>query len=462
MSHKIPLPPKEELVEKYSKSGNSISAIARFYGTSNPTVRKWLIFYDIKLKTHKEISTEVNQKRKKCPPKREILDYLYTKERKTNSDLQKIFNVGQETIYEWLKFHSIPIRSLSEACKEGWKRKISHIENLTKHDLINLLESFDYNFDLVANQLDIKVWRVKSLMKEFAIQDPSVIPYKSKREIELLEFCKSIRPDLTWISGDRKQIYPYELDIYCPELGFAIEYCGLYWHSESFGKKAPSYHLDKWKLCRDQNIQLITVFEFDDLNKVKSLVKKKLSITKKIYARNCTIKEIDNKTAKDFHEKYHFHGFINSKVHLGLYYNNDLLMVLSMSKSRYSSKHEWECLRMTNKENISVIGGSSKLFSTFKRWFDPNSMVTFADLRFGDGLVYTKCGFEQEKISGANYWYFHKYRPTEVYSRVSFQKHKLKEKLNTFHSDLTEYENMLLNGWDRIWDCGNMKYVWKK
>jgi hypothetical protein len=45
---------------------------------------------------------------------------------------------------------------------------------------------------------------------------------------------------------------------------------------------------------------------------------------------------------------------------------------------------------------------------------------------------------------------------------VKFQKHKLKNILETFDPLKTEYENMLENGWDRIWDCGNAKFEWKK
>ena len=32
---------------------------------------------------------------------------------------------------------------------------------------------------------------------------------------------------------------------------------------------------------------------------------------------------------------------------------------------------------------------------------------------------------------------------------------KLKNKLESFNSELSEWENMKNNGYDRIWDCGN-------
>jgi hypothetical protein len=47
-------------------------------------------------------------------------------------------------------------------------------------------------------------------------------------------------------------------------------------------------------------------------------------------------------------------------------------------------------------------------------------------------------------------------------SRVQFQKHKLKDKLDKFDPSLTEWENMQLNDYNRIWDCGNYVFSWRK
>ena len=51
---------------------------------------------------------------------------------------------------------------------------------------------------------------------------------------------------------------------------------------------------------------------------------------------------------------------------------------------------------------------------------------------------------------------------TNRISRLQFQKHMLESKLEIFDSNLTEWENMQLNGYDRIWDCGNYVYEWNK
>ncbi|MCX6751140.1 MAG: hypothetical protein NTZ83_06805, partial [Candidatus Pacearchaeota archaeon] len=55
--------------------------------------------------------------------------------------------------------------------------------------------------------------------------------------------------------------------------------------------------------------------------------------------------------------------------------------------------------------------------------------------------------------------YFKKQDPSKLYSRRDFQKHLLANKLDIFDPVLSEYENMLNNGYLRIFDAGNLKMV---
>ena len=50
----------------------------------------------------------------------------------------------------------------------------------------------------------------------------------------------------------------------------------------------------------------------------------------------------------------------------------------------------------------------------------------------------------------------------DFFHRSSYQKHKLEKLLPIFESSMTEWENMQANGYDRIWDCGNDVWVWKR
>ena len=139
------------------------------------------------------------------------------------------------------------------------------------------------------------------------------------------------------IKNSRNIISPYELDLYYPEKKIAIEFNGLYWHSEQAGK-SKEYHFNKFKLCREKGIRLISIFEQDWLyknQKIKNILSNIFNRKIKIYARNCIIKLLDFRTKSDFINTYHFDGdSIQGNISYGLYYNNELVSVMSFGKLR--------------------------------------------------------------------------------------------------------------------------------
>ena len=269
---------------------------------------------------------------------------------------------------------------------------------------------------------------------------------------------QSINP-LDVILNTRSIIYPQELDIYIPKKKLAIEFDGLYWHSEE-EKPDKSYHLNKTLDCEKQGIQLIHIFENEWLTKqeiVKSRLKNLLGVYDKIvYARKCEIKEVDSKTSKEFQEENHIQGSINSKVNLGLYYQDELISLMTFGKCRFDKHHEWELLRFCNKLGYHIPGAASKLLSYFEENYKPTSLVSYADRRWSQGKVYEKLGFTFSHASAPNYWYIDQFNILE--SRVKYQKHKLKKLLENFDENKTEVENMKANGYNRIFDCGNLVY----
>jgi hypothetical protein len=258
---------------------------------------------------------------------------------------------------------------------------------------------------------------------------------------------------------NKRIISPLELDVYIPEKKLAIEFDGLYWHSEESGKDK-KYHLNKTELCEKQGIQLIHIFEDEWLMKhdiIKSRLKNLLGIyDKTIYARKCEIKKVDSKLSKEFQEENHIQGSVNAKIHLGLFYKNELISLITFGKCRFDKKHEWELLRFCNKLGYHVPGSASKLLKYFEKNYKPKSLVSYADRRWSIGKVYKKLGFKFLHNSNPNYWYFNKNR--KRFSRINFQKYKLKNLLENFDENKTEVENMKANGYNRIFDCGNMVF----
>lgn len=99
----------------------------------------------------------------------------------------------------------------------------------------------------------------------------------SRPEEEIYEYIRTFynkeikRNNRTMIKDDNHQ---YELDIYLPNIKVAIEFNGTYWHSNLFKDKY--YHQLKTKLCKEKNIILIHIFEFEwnkDKNKCLEKIK---------------------------------------------------------------------------------------------------------------------------------------------------------------------------------------------
>jgi len=73
-------------------------------------------------------------------------------------------------------------------------------------------------------------------------------------------------------------------------------------------------------------------------------------------AEKCKIKLVDNKQSNEFLISNHLQGKCNSSIKIGLFYNNDLVSIMTFGKARYSDA-DWELIRFCNKINISVVGG---------------------------------------------------------------------------------------------------------
>lgn len=79
----------------------------------------------------------------------------------------------------------------------------------------------------------------------------------SKAEREIGYIIEEMGFDI--IRNDRSLLDNLELDIYIESEKLAIEYCGIYWHSEKFKDK--KYHINKLQRCEALGIRLITIFE---------------------------------------------------------------------------------------------------------------------------------------------------------------------------------------------------------
>lgn len=244
-----------------------------------------------------------------------------------------------------------------------------------------------------------------------------------------------------------------ELDIFFPDKNVAVEFHGLYWHSEA--RVGKTYHLDKMFVCKEKGIDLIQIFEDEWENKpeiVQSIINTRLGIYENRYmARKTDRVEVDSKTACAFYEANHIQGKVGAKNHYGLVLDGELVAMASFGirSSIFKNNHEIELIRFCTKLNTQVIGGLSKLMKPFTGI----KVKTYCDLRLFNGNGYKSVGFKVIGESKPGYYYV---KSNTRYSRFQFQKHKLANMLDVFDSSLSESENMKNNGYSRIYDCGNL------
>jgi hypothetical protein len=289
----------------------------------------------------------------------------------------------------------------------------------------------------------------------------------------LLEIGKTLDDNnIEYEYNNRSILGSLELDLFIPDKNIAIEYNGLIFHREGLvnysigGGKDRNYHLNKTNLCKEKNIRLIHIFEDEYLHKksiVISKIKHILGINiglEKVNARSCVVKEIDNSTSNTFLVKNHIQGGDNGKVRLGLFSKKSNLLVAVMTFTYDKRKNEWKLNRYAADIAKSVRGGASKLLKSFIRLHNPKKIITFADKRWsGDKSLYNQLGFVHMYDSDPNYFYFY-INDNNFFreSRQKYMKHKILKMNPQLDATKTESELMGEMGYDRIWDCGNMKF----
>lgn len=296
--------------------------------------------------------------------------------------------------------------------------------------------------------------------------------YSSSHENEIEQFL--IDNNIQYEKRTKKIIYPKEIDFYIPEHDFAIEYNGLFWHSHE-NKKDKKYHQNKTIECHNKNIKLLHIWEHEFINptKKKILLNKILYHTKKlntikIRASKCIIKEISQSEYNCFLEKNHIQGKCISTFRYGLFFGNDLVCCIGLGISRFNKNYDLELHRMCSSDEYTIYGGIEKLWAYVKENHSNSSIISYCNMHYASiGNTYEKIlGMKRLKITAPNYFYHKQHHDSNYYkynfkilTRYQAQKHKLKNILDVYDPNITEYQNMQLNGYRVCYDSGNLVFV---
>ncbi len=348
----------------------------------------------------------------------------------------------------------------------------TYIKN--KYNHLNIIKiNKNRTIDIICNKCN-KNYNINSFLLHQRINVYSINPclncnplnsYRSSgKENEIREFIESLnietKIDRTILNGD-------EIDIFIPLYNLGFEHNGVYWHNEF--NKPKDYHLDKTALAKEKGVKLVHIWEDDWITKqeiIKSRILNLLNLSpNKIYARKCIIKTVNSSDSREFLNRNHLQGNVNAAVKLGLYYNNELVSLMTFGKLRKNLgqkaiEGDYELTRFANKLNISVIGGASRLFKYFIKEYKPERLISYADCDWTvdeQDNLYTKLRFKYIGHTGLNYWWV---VDGIRENRFKFRKDKLvKEGADP---SMTEVEIMHDRGCYRCFGTGNYKFEWKK
>jgi len=285
--------------------------------------------------------------------------------------------------------------------------------------------------------------------------------YRSKSEIEIEEFLNSLGVVVNVC--DKNQLSGIELDLFLPDYNIAIEYNGLYWHSEKQGKHK-NYHINKTIKCLEKNIRLIHIFSDEWLNK-KEVIKNRIinllnKNNNKIYARTCQIVELTNHEKNVYLSSRHLQGNDKSAIYFGLLYKGEIVSIMTFGKLRKvmgnktNQDNQYELYRYCSD---NVIGGFTKLLNHFIKKYSPYKIITYANRNWSPSdhyCFYSKVGFTFVGETKPNYSYTKKYDIRE--HRFNYRK----DRLVKMGYDVNKTEDFIMKeiGFDKIWDTGNLKY----
>jgi len=301
----------------------------------------------------------------------------------------------------------------------------------------------------LADRFNCNVTTVYYWVKRLNLRD-YIVDEKSHYENEIAEYLRQLIPDIDIKINDRKALdNNLEIDLYLPEYKLGIEFNGTYWHSDSVitDKK---YHLKKSMRAEELGIHLIHIYEYEWLiPKQQALIKTMLQlflklVTNKIHARQCDVRQITNKEAKEFNDKNHLQGHRHAQITYGLFYQNQLVQLMSFSKTKYNKNlkgdNAWEIIRGCPGSLNIVNGGVSKLFTHFVRDYNPTSVFSYCDFNKFSGISYQKLGMKFIGYTGPDKKYV-------INNQVCNRKpHKYKE-----YKNLIQYS---------IYGAGSKKYLW--
>ena len=222
--------------------------------------------------------------------------------------------------------------------------------------------------------------------------------------------------------------------------------------------KEKDYHFKKTNVAKENGYRCIHIFDWDNIDKILNILKLKETL----YARNLTLKEVDEKKVDLFLNEYHLQNTCKGQtIYLGLYMSNILVEVMTFGKPRYNKNYEWELLRLCTHKDYKIVGGAEKLFKHFVKTYNPKSIISYCDNSKFSGGVYELLGFKLKKsYSQSKHWYNIKTKQhitDNLLRQIGFD-----QLFKTNYGKGTSNEELMIDcGFLPVYDCGQKTYSYR-
>jgi hypothetical protein len=357
---------------------------------------------------------------------------------------------------------------------EETRKRISLTKTLSNSTLQQRLDSRSGDFDLIT-PIEQYTSRQRQYL-EFKCRKCGSINQKTLQAFERGSLCDVCHPAgvsqdqsqiQEWLGTcdpislqdispcDRSVIAPKELDLVVPKKRFAIEFNGLYWHSELSSRDIDKRsHLEKTLMCREAGWRLFHIFSDEWRDKqdiVKSMILHRLGSSRAtVGARNCSVVELTPEQRSSFFDRSHISGDSKSHRAWGLQLGGETLCALSVREPRQKKwKSLLEIARFATLPHHHVSGGLQRLLEHAKKHaqgIGKVGLLSYADLRFGEGMGYRSAGFELIGDTGLDYWY------TDGQVRIDRFSMRAQD-------GLSERQVASLLKMGRVWGCGSNIWV---
>ena len=222
------------------------------------------------------------------------------------------------------------------------------------------------------------------------------------------------------------------------------------------------YHSNKTNVAKEAGYRCIHVWDWDDKEKiVQSLLDKET-----IYARNCLIKQLNKSETDFFINTYHFQNTCKGQTYsYGLFYNGELIQVMTFGKPRYNKNYQYELLRLCTKFKYKVVGGAERLFKHFIKTVEPESIISYCDNSKFNGAVYQRIGMLlKDKGTPTKHWYSDKLQVhiTDNFLRQRGFDQLFGKEFGCYGKGTDNDRLMIEHGFVEIYDCGQSVYTWKR